>query len=151
MSKKGTSWPVSIFVFYGLFVIALLFAVFITLNNGMEMVTSNYYEKTLKYEDQITRIKNTNALPEQPDISFNKNKTVLVLAMPEIGGNRSFTGEISFFRPSNSHMDKRIALKCDDRGEQLISLSNLEKGKWKIQILWGDGQKEYYFEKVIII
>jgi len=150
-SNKGSKWPVTIFVFYGLFVLALLFAVFFTLDNDMEMVTSNYYEKTLKYEEQIERIKNTHALNAQPKIAFNKEKTILVLTMPEISGQRNFSGKINFFRPSNSKWDKRVNLQCDDQGKQLFPLSNLETGKWQIQILWADGKKEYYFEKVIII
>ena len=151
INKKGTAWPVGIFVFYGLFVLALLVAVFLTVNNDVEMVTSNYYEKTLKYEDQITRIKNTNALQVQPDVAFNKEKNILILTMPEISGERNFAGVINFFRPSDSKLDQSFVLQCDDQGRQLLPLSSFETGKWEIQIQWADDQKEYYFEKVVII
>ena len=150
-SKSGAAWPISIFVFYGLFVLALVIAVAVTMNNDVEMVTNNYYEKTLKYEEQITRIKNTNALLQKPEIAFNKDKTFLILTMPKISGKRNFTGMIHLFRPSNFRMDRTFMLQIDDQGIQLIPLSNLQPGKWEIQIQWSDGQKEYYLEKVLII
>ena len=150
-NKKGAGWPVGIFTFYGLFVAGLLFAVFLTLNNDMQMVTNNYYEKTLKYEDQITRIRNANALYEKPDIAYNRDKTVLILTMPEISGVRKFTGKIHFFRASNARLDLSFPMRCNARGKQFIPLSNIESGKWKIQIEWTDKVKEYYFEQVVIL
>ena len=150
-NNKDTSWPAGIFGVYGIFVIGLIVAVFLSLNNDVEMVTSNYYEKTLTYEDQITRIKNTKALTQQPDIAFNQDKSVMILTMPEILEEKNYTGKIKFFRPSNSSMDKSLKLQCDAQGKQIIPLSTLVSGKWKVQLLWSDGQKEYYFEKVIII
>jgi nitrogen fixation protein FixH len=148
--KKGTGWPVGIFTFYSLFVAGLLLAVFLTLNNDMQMVTSNYYEKTLKYEDQITRIRNANALEVKPDVAFNRDKSFLILNMPEISGARNFTGKIHFFRASNAKLDQSFTLQCDAQGRQYIPLSNIENGKWKIQIEWTDKTKEYYFEQIVI-
>ena len=150
-NSKGTAWPVSIFVVYGIFVIGLMVAVFLSLNNNVEMVTSNYYEKTLTYEEQITRIKNTKALTQQPGIAFSKDKTFMILTMPEILEDNNYTGTIRFFRPSNSSMDKSLELRCDSEGKQIIPISTLISGKWKVKLLWSDGLKEYYFEKVIII
>ena len=150
-SKKGTGWPVGIFVFYGLFVLALLVVVFITLNNDVDMVTSNYYEKTLVYEDQITRIRNTNTLPTKPEIAFSRDKTNLILTMPEISGARNFNGTVRLFRASDSKLDKNFKLTINDLGQQLIPIANLQKGKWEVQIQWSDGHKEYYFKQVVNI
>jgi len=115
------------------------------------MVTSDYYEKTLVYEDQITRINNTNALEIKPNIAFNGEKTFLILTMPEISGARNFNGTIHLFRPSDSKLDKNIELVLNDHGKQFIPLADLQKGKWEVKIQWSDGYKEYYFEQVIYI
>ena len=149
-SKTGTSWPIGIFVFYGVFVIALLMAVFISVNNDMEMVTDNYYEKTLKYEDQIDRIRNTNALPEKPLAVLSRDKAFVILTMPEISGRRNFEGNVHLFRPSNFKLDRNFPLQLNDQGIQLIPVSDLDSGKWEIQIQWQVSEKEYYFEQILI-
>jgi len=115
------------------------------------MVTDNYYEKTLKYEEQITRIKNTQALNEKPDIAFARDKGMLILTMPEISGQRNFSGNVHLFRPSNFKLDRNFILQLDQQGRQIIPLTAIERGKWEIQIRWSDNQKEYYFEQVINI
>ena len=149
-SKTGTSWPIGIFVFYGVFVIALLMAVFISVNNDMEMVTDNYYEKTLKYEDQIDRIRNTNALPEKPLAVLSRDKAFVILTMPEISGRRNFEGNVHLFRPSNFKLDRNFPLQLNNQGIQLIPVSDLDSGKWEIQIQWQVSEKEYYFEQILI-
>jgi hypothetical protein len=150
-SKTGTAWPIGIFVFYGVFVVALVIAVFISVNNDMEMVTDNYYEKTLKYEEQIGRIRNTDTLPEKPQAVLSKDKAFLILTMPEISGTRDFKGDIHLFRPSNFRLDRKIPLQLSKQGIQLIPVSDLDTGKWQVQIQWAVAEKEYYFEKVLIL
>ena len=150
-SKTGTAWPIGIFVFYGVFVVALLIAVFLTVNNDMEMVTDDYYEKTLKYEDQIARIRNTNTLSEKPLAVLSNDKTFLILTMPEISGKRNFEGKIHLFRPSNFRLDRNFPLQLNSQGIQLIPAQDLDSGKWEIQIQWRAAEKEYYFEQVLIL
>lgn len=150
-NKEAKGWPLGIFAVYGVFAIGLVVAVFLSLNNDVEMVTSNYYEKTLTYEEQITRIKNAKGLAQQPDIAFNKDKTSMILTLPESMEGKSYQGTIKFFRPSDSSMDRMLELQCDEQGKQIVPISSLNKGKWKVKLLWSDGQKEFYFEKVIIL
>lgn len=150
-NTSNKSWPLGIIFVYGIFVIGLIAAVFLSVDNNVQLVTNNYYEKTLTYQSQIDRIKNTQALTQQPDISFSKEKTEMILTMPLLSKGHSYSGTIRFFRPSNSSLDQNFILKCNTQGIQHISLSTVASGMWKIQLQWSDGQKEYYLEKAIVI
>jgi nitrogen fixation protein FixH len=149
--KKGIGWPIGIFGVYGVFVAGLIVAVVLSVNNNVDMVTNNYYEKTLIYEQQITRIKNTQAFAHEPEMAFSRDKAFLILSMPMLIENDQYKGTIQFFRPSDSKLDKKFGLSCDAHGKQYIPLAEMSHGKWKLQLLWSDGQKEYYYEKVFIL
>jgi hypothetical protein len=149
--KKGKSWPVFIGVFYGLFVLSLIGFMFFSFNNEVQMVTNNYYEKTLKYEEQITRIRNTNALATKPVFTPSKATNELFLVMPKIFNPKTVKGMITLFRPSDSSLDQVIDLKLSENNIQVISLSGLINGKWDIQLLWTDSKTDYYFKQVLIL
>src|SRR5210317_2103331 len=101
MKNKGKSWSVGIFIFYVVFMVVLVGAVFYSTQNNVELVTPNYYEKTLKYDNQIEAIKNTRSLIKKPLFSVNKRKEYIFLQMPEIFSSGETVGEILFFRPSD--------------------------------------------------
>ncbi len=151
MSIKDNSWPRGIFIFYVVFMIVLVGAVIFSTRNNVELVTINYYEKTLTYENQIQAIKNVNALDKKPIVAIEKSQMRIILVMPENFNPDTIQGKILFFRPSDMHFDISFDLKCNSQNQQIFPLEKMAKGKWRIKMDWTDGSKEYYFEQVIFI
>ena len=151
MSDKGKRWSVGIFILYAIFMILLVGAVIFSTRNNVELVTNNYYEKTLTYEKQIQAITNTRLLTQKPVVTVNKVKQQIILLMPKVFLANSIQGKVHFYRPSATHLDFSVVLNCDHQNQQTFPLQKVVSGKWKVQINWTAGSKDYYFEQVIFI
>ena len=149
--NKNKKWPFSIALFYSLFVIAFIVFLFFSFDNTYQMVTDNYYEKTLKFEEHITRIRNTNALETKPVFNLNKATDEIFLVMPEVFDNKTVKGKIIFFRSSDTNLDQEINLKLNENNIQPIPVSGIVAGKWDVQLHWTDGQTDYYYEQVLVL
>ncbi len=149
--NKSKRWPLSIALFYSLFVIAFIIFMFFSFDNNYQMVTENYYDKTLKYEEQIARIRNTNALEIKPVLNPSLATNEIILLMPSSFEYKSIKGKITFFRPSDKTLDQTIKLKINENNIQVIPVSGIVTGKWNVQLLWTDGNLDYYFEQVLVL
>lgn len=139
------NWGKSIALFYGLFVVALLAVVAFSFTRNVNLVTEDYYKQELVYEDQINRVKNTQSLEEKPTIQLKGSYVELVFPT-----ELSPKGNILFFRPSDSNLDKRIAISLGADNKQQIDFSREKKGLWKAKLNWKQSGKEYYQEFVIV-
>jgi nitrogen fixation protein FixH len=149
--NKDNRWPFSITLFYSLFVAAFIIFMFFSFDNNYQMVTENYYQKSLNYEEQITRIKNTNALETKPLFNPSRTTNEIFLIMPEIFNNKNVKGKIIFFRPSDSNLDQTISLKLNENNIQIIPVTGIVTGKWQAQLFWSDGKTDYYYEQVLVL
>lgn len=139
------NWGKSIFLFYSLFVIAILSVVVFSFSVDVNLVAEDYYQQEIAYEDQITRIKNTESLIEKPSIVLKNNYVEVTFP-----SNLKPKGTILFFRPSNASMDRRIPIALGADGRQQVDFSTQENGKWIAKLTWQQGGKEYYQEFVIV-
>jgi len=149
--KKDKSWPIGIFGFYTIFVLAMLGFMIFSFSNTMDMVEENYYEKSLNFEAQIEGIRNTNSLAIKPEFRVNKSIGQVILTLPQEFENDKLIGSIKFFRPSDASLDTGLNLKVNSENMQVIPVSNLQSGKWKVQLSWKYFDKNYYLEEVLIL
>ena len=77
----------------------------------MDLVTKEYYEEELKYEDQINRQKRTQALANGLEWEFARAAKTVILKFPQ---NLRITGKIMFFRPSDATQDNIIPIEFSD-------------------------------------
>ena len=124
----------------------LLSIVMYMMNQDVDLVTDNYYDKEVKYQQQIDTEKRTNALGE--DIRVNILNKTLVVTFPD---SSNVDGELYFYRPSDFKKDFKIPIKIDHKREQAINISKIEKGYWKLKVSWNMNNDEYYSEKSIYI
>ena len=139
------NWGKSIALFYGVFVVSILAVVAFSFTQDVNLVTEDYYQQELVYEDQINRLKNTETLAEKPTITL-KGLYVELVFPKELNPK----GSILFFRPSDSHKDKRVAISLGAEGSQQIDFSTEQAGLWKAKLTWKLGENEYYQEFVIV-
>ncbi len=135
------NWGKGIFIFYSLFVVAILSVVYFSFTQEVNLVAEDYYKQEIAYEDQIIRIQNADKLANKPTIILKNN--FIELAFPK---EITPKGSILLFRPSDSSKDRRIPIALGVNGTQQIDFSTQQQGKWIAKLLWSDGSKEYYQE-----
>ena len=61
------------------------------------------------------------------------------------------SGGLYFYRPANLHKDFLVPINLDNNFSQLLDVSKLDKGLWKLQINWSINNKDYYTEKTLML
>lgn len=140
---------------FGIATIVVIFllwnAIFLIFAFGekVDLVADNYYERELKYQDEIEKYKNRNI--DNGHLIIEATSSVLTVSIPEKFLTKKIEGEIYFYRPSNSDNDFKMKMVTDAEGKQHIDISNLDRGYWRIIINWNDGETKYLEQKKIII
>lgn len=143
------SWGYRMAVLYGGFVILIVSMVSLTMREKIDLVSKDYYEQELKYQGKIDKMNRTHLLKEQ--LTWEVKQGVLILKFPEQFKYQKISGNIYFFRPSDSELDKTIPIPIDEKGMQSISTKQLKKGLYKMQVSWMVNKEEYYNEGIIQI
>lgn len=143
------SWGKKIAVLYIGFVVLTLAFVFFAMNQRVDLVTDNYYEKELKYQEQIDKSKRTKELKEKTDIQL-LGKTIKI-KFPSLPNKNIQKDFILFYRPSDPSKDIKIQVSADSLGFQLIPVEKISAGFWKIKLNWTSGGFEFYDESIINI
>lgn len=144
--KIKFNWGLGILLSIILFMTASLIAVFFMMNRDVDLVANNYYEKEIKYQNQIDMEKRTSKLNEKIDVRVS-NKTLFV-SFPD---TVNITGKLYFYRPSDYKKDFTIPISLDNKREQSVDVSNLLKGYWRLKVNWIMNNNEYYSEQPVYI
>ena len=142
-------WGKKVAVLYIGFVLIVIVMVIFAMTKSTELVSSNYYEKEIKYQDQIDKIKRTSELGEQ--VIIENAGSYILIKFPKTYNLKDIKGSILFYRPSDEGKDFKLNLEPDTNGEQKIVTNKFVKGVWKVQINWKMNAIEYYNESVVRI
>jgi hypothetical protein len=82
-------------------------------------------------------------------IHFRIDHENVILEFPQSVG--SIEGSLVFYAPSNEADDYRLPVHPDRDYRQIISIKNLHRGFWKLQIDWSANRQSYYFENSFMI
>ncbi len=139
------NWGKGIFLFYSLFVVALLGVVYFSFTQDVNLVADDYYQQEIDYENQINRMRNTSALAQKPALELAGD--FVKLTFPP---NSSPSGYILFFHPAQASQDRKVAIALDSHHTQQIDFSSQKPGKWIAKLFWKDKDKEYYQEFILL-
>lgn len=146
---KPISWGTGIVIVIVIFFIVVLGTVAFTTTIDVNLVTENYYEKELKHQNLIDKIKRTNNLPAQVSVKVLQDN--VYLKFPSIFHDSRISGEIEFYRPSDHKKDFSLPIDLNDSLLQIISTGNISRGVWKIKIDWEVNSTTYYNEQIVMI
>ena len=149
--KADSKWGWGIFVLYGSFVMFILSIVFYASFQNFELVEKDYYQKEMNYQSQIEKESKSVRLSSKITIAFESTDKKVTISFPNDFELDEITGEVYFFRPSNSNLDFKLPLKLNENYLQEVNSDNLVDGLWKIKINWTATGNEYYFEDTVII
>lgn len=142
------NWGWRIFFVYIGFVAIVATMYFISQSAKVELVTDNYYQKTLEYQSTIDAKENAQIFGDSLGFVYNSNNQTIVFHFPK--ELSVIDGEVTFYRPSDSKKDFKIPTRTTP-GTQELTLSSLDAGVWHIQMLVKSSGKTYLSEGKITI
>lgn len=145
---KKISWGTGIVISLIVFVIFSLTKTFYLMNQEVDLVTDDYYKKGLEYQKQIESEQRSIQLSNE--IMINSDGKYLTIIFPEYINGKIVNGEILLYRPSDSSLDLRIPLSLENQ-KQIIPVSSLKKGLWRIKINWNYNNVSYYKESALTL
>jgi hypothetical protein len=137
------NWIVVAFVLFAIFIGTL---VVVCVRQDINLVSKDYYNEELVYQDQMTRISNTLSLADRPSITKINSTTLGVVFKAPIE-----KGELKLFCPADPKMDKNFSLKLLPNNNQLFDIASLNKGMYRARLFWTVDGDEYFLEEVINI
>jgi len=140
-------WGAKIAISLAVFITFILVLGFLMINANTEKAETDYYEKDLRYEQEIQALRNAQNLSEK--VIFEVTEGKLLIRYPKEIEN--YEGKVLLLRPDDSRKDKTEPMRLDSEKKQIIDLSTLQKGLWKVQVSWKMQNKPYQTEKFDII
>lgn len=113
--------------------------------DDIHLVSQNYYEEEIKYQEQIDKVANTVALGREA-LAFDGQLKKVDLNLP-VGAK----GVLHLFRPSDARLDQKIDFEITDPAAQSVNVADLKPGYWRLKLSWSENGVDYYEEKKITI
>lgn len=142
------NWGYKILFVYLAFVAGIVFMVIKSSNQKMDLVTTDYYAKELKYQDKIDEAKRTSSLSKELECTVTNNQ--LSILFPKDFEGKNISGEVVLYCPSDEGND--ITQKFSTQNLMTsVAISAKSSGSYEIQISWIVDGKSYYYQKKIFI
>ncbi len=143
------NWGWKITIILAIYMIGIIAVVWYTMTLDVNLVAEDYYQQELAYEEQITRLKNTQSLAEKPTFTISPDRQLVVLSFPPAITPEN--GSITLYRPSDFTQDRKFKLALDAARQQGFVTASLKPGLWKAKVFWEENGKKYFQEFVIVI
>lgn len=138
------SWAYKILVVYLAFVLGIMFLVFKANSERYDLVTDNYYEAEVKYQDVIDQKQRVANLSTPPEISYDGHQ--LRIQFPADFTGKILQGELYLYRPSDEQKDFRQSFTVSDN-QYTVQLPATVAGLYDIKLSWQAGGQTYFLEK----
>ncbi len=144
-------WPWSIGIAFGVaFVAAIVWVVF-CIFNGQDLVTADYYEREMVYQEQMERAQRGLALGGSARVFFDAQAQSIAIQLPRDQAATSPKGRIELYRPSEAGLDRTLPLNVGADGTQLVGASELKRGLWQVRVIWSVNGEEHFLDEKISI
>lgn len=143
-------WPVAIITFFILAVLFLGTFVFWALRQREDLVTANYYEKEIRYQQQLDTLNRSQAVAAQVVVTYEPIANQIVITLPAAQAQGA-TGKIHLYRPSDASLDRELPLALDAAGTQQLDATKLQPGLWKVRVHWTTAGQEYFIDQSVIV
>ena len=143
-------WGWAIALFYISFVVVMVSFVIYSKSVDHSLVKDNYYDYDIGYEELIGQKKrNSSKLNPPVKIAFRDDSKVLEIDFPQ--NIKKIAGEIWLYRVNNEKLDKKIKVKVNDNNQQIIPISEIARGKWKVSVDWVGDDTKYLDEQELYL
>ncbi|HRC32297.1 MAG TPA: FixH family protein [Bacteroidia bacterium] len=143
------NWGFGIAMVYIIFAGSMIAFVVVASRQNYDLVSENYYDDAVKYQQTIDAENNGTRKESQLDIVYVQDKNAIQLS----GGAqmKNVKGKLSFYKPDKATNDFQIPFSTDDSSMQTIPLPTVAHGYWSVNANWNVEGKNYSVAKRIFI
>src|SRR5664279_4484108 len=106
------NWGYKIVVVYVIFVTGMLFLVYKSSTQNIELVTEDYYAKELVYQQKIDAVKRAGLLSAPVNIKFINHE--LTIYFPKDFASKKIAGDVTLYCPSDEKKDMNQKFSVTD-------------------------------------
>ena len=141
--RRFEPWPIGIIAFYSVFATTFIgFAIIVSSSLKFDLVSKDYYEKELRYEEHLQAVRRATALAHQPVIDVGQQ--VATVTLPDAWAADATDVRLVWYRPDNAKLDRIDALEF----EQGVAETRLpQPGRWMVTLRWNLGDEEHLVEQ----
>jgi hypothetical protein len=139
------NWGTGIIFVYSGFVVFMLGMVYLCTRQHFDLVTPDYYEQELKFQQVIDGRQNENLLGKATSVVVGESDVTVTIPMDKIDGE----GSITFYRPDNAKYD--LAIPLNGNNSVSVPLNKLKEGIYKVKASWQHEGKPYYNEQTLYV
>ena len=143
------NWGHGLITAIALGIIGILTLVFVTTRERIDLVTEDYYPKELKYEDQLVKIRNYQAL--QTPITLEEKDELWLRFPPVTDVASEITGSIHVYCPADKDKDMTFPVSLNEGFKQVLPLKELTRGKYEIKVEWQANGTDYLYKQTYFI
>lgn len=147
---KNFSWGHGVLIALVAFIVFILSMMFLFPNGqkNSEMVTDNYYEEELKYQDVIDAKKRADDLQEKPVYSQDKNG--IKITFPKDYNNSNTTVKFVLNRTDDQNLDVHKSVQLDANQSFLIPGQVLKMGNYTLRLTFTKDKTDYRMDYDVI-
>jgi hypothetical protein len=144
MNMNFGKWIVVAFIVFTVFIATLAT---ICIRQDVPLVSKDYYQEELAYQEQIGRIENANLLAETPVIAFDKNN--ITITYKNLASIKN--GKLKLIRPSDENLDQNFELQSVEGNVEQFEIKNPVPGMYRAKMSWEQEGKQYFIERIIVL
>ncbi|TKK71750.1 hypothetical protein FC093_01635 [Ilyomonas limi] len=139
---------------YGLTIVFIAFAsnvgflVYKCTQEKFDLVSADYYNEELKYQDKIDGMQNAKQLSA---VQLVQTGDEVSIQLPKELNGHALTGQVWLYCPANAALDYKAPLQVNEDGVMLIDKKKLADAKYTAKITWETGDTKYYNEQSLTI
>lgn len=140
------NWGNKLILAFVLFALFIGYMVSQSFNTRFDLVSNNYYNEELRYQEKLNAIKNTNKLS---NVEVFQNSNLLVIFLPKELKDSKISGSVLMY----CNTDKAKDFKLDFKDSLFIRIdkTKLQAKNYILKLNWKSDTTNYYFEKNIKI
>ena len=129
---------------FGFMVVFMSYLVVRCTLNPSIMVSKNYYDEELKYQDNIDARNNTVAFSDS--LTLTKSSNLLQISVPATINDQLSEISLKAYNQADDTKDKLVALNKNSEGVYQVNTSTWGKGNYKLKLSMVSNHKQYYKE-----
>lgn len=149
--KLPAAKPAFSLIPYAIIATFVLFAAYIgsfvyrAMRTRTELVSANYYEQELGYQDRIAAASSAAALPGGIRLTAGVDR--LVIQLPPALAGQVIRGEVRFVRPADARLDFTVPFRPTDDLSQEVSMAALQPGHWRVELDFTANRERYFVKE----
>jgi len=146
MTTLKISWGTRIALLYGGFVLLIITLVTGSMRQNFDLVSKDYYQEELKYQQVIDAGKNQAELSKA--VSVKADARTVSIEFPAEFSDKHIQGTVLFYSEVNASWDKSFPLSTADN-KMYIPRQDLRQTHYLLKIDWQTDGKKFYQQSEI--